>query len=363
MDRRTVFSLFLIATSTTGDYRIRFVARNNSDNIIASMRNDGTSGSTDYKMALHKWHHIAITRDGTTARLFVDGNLLDSSTDPDFVLSTPSGNTVNYAARYWGSYSRFFDGALDEMRYSDIARYTSAFTITTNTNPHPTSGDSHTILLFNFDKSNVDNSTSANTYSALIHHSPLTYTNWDGFPGDELPLPVTYIEALKARLNQNNTIDLSWATASEEINYGYIIQRSPDAEHWDSLGFVQGAGNSNTILKYHFTDVKPLKSNYYQLKQLDYNGKEHLSSMAFISYQTPEKLKIYPNPALNQLNLSNASDANTSKIEIYNFIGKRLRLIQSDFQQINISNLAQGVYFIVVYDFQNNSQRLSFIKR
>ena len=129
------------------------------------------------------------------------------------------------------------------------------------------------------------------------------------------------------------------------------------------MGFVQGAGNSNTIRKYHFTDLKPLKSNYYQLKQLDYNGKEHLSSMAFISYQTPEKLKIYPNPALNQLNLSNASAANTSKIEIYNIMGKRLRLIQSDFRQIDISNLAQGVYFIVVYDFQNSSQRLSFIKR
>ena len=96
MDRKTVFSLYLIEKPSggTGDFRIRFVARDNSDNIIASIRNDGTLGSTDYTMDLHKWHHVAISRDGTTARLFVDGNLPDSSTDPDFVLSTPSGNSV-----------------------------------------------------------------------------------------------------------------------------------------------------------------------------------------------------------------------------------------------------------------------------
>jgi len=365
MDRRTVFSLYLIdkPSGGTGDYRIRFVARDNSDNIIASMRNDGVSGSTDYTMTFQKWHHIAISRDGTTARLFVDGHLLDSSTDPDFVLSTPSGNPFNVAARYWGSYQRFLDGALDEIRYSNIARYTSSFTKTVNSPPFATSGDANTILLFNFDKSNLQNSTSANSYTALIHNSPLIYSDWDGFPGDELPLPVTYIEELKASLNKDNTVDLSWATASEQINMGYTILRSGDAQHWDSIGFVAGAGNSNQIRNYRFRDSKPMKSNYYQLKQIDYNGAFNLSRICYLNCDFTQYLQVYPNPANRYINLDGIDLNAIEHLEIYNFMGMKIKSFVPKSNLIDVSDLSKGAYFIVEYNRDGKIQRLSFIKR
>jgi hypothetical protein len=154
MDRKTVFSWYLIAPPNggDGDYRVRFVARDDNDNIIASLRSDGNDGSTDTPMYFDTWYHIAVSRDGTegVARLFINGTEVHSSTDPDFVLSTPSGKSVNYGARYWASYERYLDGALDEIRYSDIQRYSSNFTITKNSYTHATTGDGNTILLFNF---------------------------------------------------------------------------------------------------------------------------------------------------------------------------------------------------------------------
>ncbi len=363
MDRRTVFSLYLIATSTTGDYRIRFVARDNSDNIIASMRNDGTSGSTDCNMVFQEWYHVAVTRDGTTARLYIDGTQYDSSTDPDFVLSTPTKKYVNFGARYWGAYQRFFDGALDEIRYSDTARYTTNFTITPNSKPHPTSGDPHTILLFNFDNSSVANSTSANNYFALKHNSPFTYANWDGFPGDELPLPVKYIEELQAKLNNKNTVDLSWATASEEINNGFIILRSQDAQHWDSIGFVAGAGNSNTLRRYHFTDSNPLKNNYYQLKQMDYNGAAHLSKICYLSCELEESLSIYPNPAHDFIVFKGIDKELIEKTEIYNITGKMAKSLLPQSNMIDISDLAQGYYYFLVFDKAGQIYKSAFIKQ
>ncbi len=361
MDRRTVFSLYLIATSTTGDYRIRFVARDNSDNIITSMRNDGTSGSTDYNMDLQQWYHIAVSRDGTTARLFVDGNLLDTSTDPDFVLSTPSGNPVNYGARYWGGYERFFDGALDEMRYSDIARYTTAFTITTNTKPHPTSGDAHTVLLFNFDNSNVTNSTSANSYVASKHNSPFTYTNWDGFPADKLPLPVSYIRLLAASADKSS-ISLSWATASEIINQGFAIMRSPDGQNWSQIGFIEGAGNSNTLKEYSFIDNNPLKSNYYQLNQIDYDGKSHLSKIVYCALDKEQTFEVYPNPTHDILYLAESDNINYRHFEIYNSLGLCVKKIESQLNQIDVSELSKGIYLLIKYNDGGQLESVRFIK-
>lgn len=360
MDRKTVFSLFLIATNTTGDYRIRFVARDNSDNIIASMRNDGTSGSTDYTMNLQQWYHVAITRDGTTARLFVDGNLLDSSTDPDFVLSTPSGNSVNYGARYRTNRERFFDGAFDEMRYSDIARYTSSFTITTNTKPHPTSGDAHTVLLFNFDNSDLTNSTSANTYTAGSYGT-LTYSDWDGFPADKLPLPVSYIRLLAASANKSS-INLSWATASEIINQGFAVMRSPDGKNWSQIGFIEGAGNSNTLKEYSFIDNNPFKSNYYQLNQIDYNGKNHLSKVVYCTLEKEQKFEVYPNPTHDILYLKGNNNTNNQHIEIYNSLGICVKKINSNLNQVDVSELSRGIYFLIRYNNGGQTESVRFIK-
>ena len=170
MDRRTVFSWFLIddPSSTGSTYCLRFVARDASDNIIASVRCDGNDSSTHTPMNLQDWYHIAVSRDGTTLRLFINGAIVDQSTTAHFVLSTPTGNSVNYGARYWGGYARFIDGALDECRYSDLARYTSKFSINTTSPPHDTTGDPNTILLFNFDHNNLANTTSANSYLVMV---------------------------------------------------------------------------------------------------------------------------------------------------------------------------------------------------
>ncbi len=122
MDRRNVFSFYLI-NDADADYAIRFVARDANDNIIASVRSDNSS----VNLSLGQWYHVAVSYDGTTARLFINGQLVDSSTDPDFDL-TSSTHALNIGARYWGSYSRYLDGKIDEIRISDTARYTSNFT-------------------------------------------------------------------------------------------------------------------------------------------------------------------------------------------------------------------------------------------
>jgi hypothetical protein len=149
MDRRYVFSFYLIDDDDK-DYAIRFVARDGSSNIIATIRCDGTSGSTSADMMFDTWYHVAATYDGTTAKLFVNGTEYDSNTDPDWALSTTTDNAINIGGRYWGSYSRqMTDADIDEVRVSDIDRAISD--MQTDQSAEAYTSDGNTVLLMHLD--------------------------------------------------------------------------------------------------------------------------------------------------------------------------------------------------------------------
>ncbi len=122
LDRKTVFSLYLIDDSDA-DYGVKFVARDSSGNITASVQSD----SSTENLSFGSWAHVAVSRSGNTTKLFINGNQVSSSTDSDFYLST-SSNALNVGARYWSGYERYLDGKMDKIRITENAIYTSNFT-------------------------------------------------------------------------------------------------------------------------------------------------------------------------------------------------------------------------------------------
>ena len=85
-------------------------------------------------------------------------------------------------------------------------------------------------------------------------------------------LPVEWLSFDAALVDQN--VNLSWSTAAEENNRGFYVERSQDAEIWEELGFVEGAGTTEEIRDYSFiVDRTPsIGYNYYRIRQVDYNG-------------------------------------------------------------------------------------------
>ncbi len=170
MDRKTVFSLYLI-NDNDADFAIRFVARDSDGNIIASLRSDNSS----YKLKFHKWFHVAVSYDGNMARLFLNGKLVDSSSNPNFKLSS-STTALNIGARYWDGYSRYLDGKLDEIRISDTARYINNFTPDRFLRFKP---DSHTRLLMHLDEgSGLDISDASGHFKYIRLRTSPNAPNW-----------------------------------------------------------------------------------------------------------------------------------------------------------------------------------------
>jgi hypothetical protein len=69
-------------------------------------------------------------------------------------------------------------------------------------------------------------------------------------------------------------VRLNWATSNEVNNQYFEVLRAGEDRNFVAIGKVNGAGNSSENKSYSFSDFNPLNgNNYYQLKQVDFDGK------------------------------------------------------------------------------------------
>jgi hypothetical protein len=92
-------------------------------------------------------------------------------------------------------------------------------------------------------------------------------------------LPVTLVYARATWLPKQTAVQLQWATATEEHNAGFTVERSADGRKFVALTTVPGAGNSLSLRTYAYTDTRPLNTaiSYYRLRQTDQDGTEQFS--------------------------------------------------------------------------------------
>ena len=137
---------------------------------------------------------------------------------------------------------------------------------------------------------------------------------------------------------RKNGIDLFWETASEINNRGYYVKRkveNSDAE-WSSLGFVKGAGNSNTVNHYNYFDKDVVSGTTYnyRLRQVDYDGSQSCSSFSDIITLTYNGIgeatleQNSPNPFNNVtvIRFTLTTEENT-KLEILDIFGNVVKTI------------------------------------
>jgi hypothetical protein len=86
------------------------------------------------------------------------------------------------------------------------------------------------------------------------------------------PLPIGLIDF--NAMCTNNSVTLNWATATEKYNDYFTVLKSYDAQHYEAIAAVKGAGTSYTNKKYSYTDAnaRPGEIIYYKLKQTDFGG-------------------------------------------------------------------------------------------
>jgi uncharacterized protein (TIGR02145 family) len=112
-----------------------------------------------YEIPFNQWIHVAGVHDGSTVYLYVDGNLIDSAPYTGQIGDSYEDIVINRHTWASGSSERL-NGKIDELRISNIARYTSNFTPPL----YEFNNDSNTLALWHFN-GNMQDESQYNTQS------------------------------------------------------------------------------------------------------------------------------------------------------------------------------------------------------
>ena len=194
------------------------------------------------------------------------------------------------------------------------------------------------------------------TTTAVTSFSPFTFGSTEV---EDNPLPIELVDFTGRQTD--NSIELEWTTQSESNNDYFEIERSTDGVNFVTIGFIQGAGNSDQPLNYQFTDGEPVSGYaYYRLSQVDYDGtRSYADKVIAIYYSSNEidNLTVAPNPTNGLFRISASGSMAGGIIELLSQAGRVIRIVNVDDYDatIDISDLPDGIYIL---RFRTSSQIL-----
>lgn len=171
----------------------------------------------------------------------------------------------------------------------------------------------------------------------------------------------------------NNNGELTWAMENQTNCKWFVIERSVNADGFDSIGVVIGTNNTHHT-DYSFTDEHMLSgNNYYRLRQVDNDGVSKYSKIIGLYNSNKvvavKKMQLYPNPATSVVNYSlNSSATARATVQVYNMAGVLVLTQQQQLasginqQSVAISTLKNGNYFLKVSSNDGAMYEQSFVK-
>lgn len=192
------------------------------------------------------------------------------------------------------------------------------------------------------------------------------------------PLPVE-LSSFSAYVS-DGMVNLNWETKIEINNAGFKIERLAKdlietGIKWESLGFVPGAGNSNSPKQYSFQDVPPAECPYfYRLKQMDVTGEFTHSKEILVNFTKNKSFILeqnYPNPfnPSTTIKFTTLTNSNVT-LSVYNLLGEKVKTIhngvlpQGEYAfSMDAGNLTSGTYiYELIADGQSQFKKMQLVK-
>lgn len=179
-----------------------------------------------------------------------------------------------------------------------------------------------------------------------------------------LVLPIELISFTGESQHQYNLLE--WSTASEINNDYFVLENSNDGITFKELSIIDGAGHSNSIIKYKFHHQFPTNIEYYRLKQVDFDGRFEYFNTVAVTSNNDYDLVIFPNPSNGQL-LFNSTTYGTYTITYTSVLGNIQKEIINISPGINslshFSSLKSGIYIIQIVNNDKILTTQKVIKR
>lgn len=174
------------------------------------------------------------------------------------------------------------------------------------------------------------------------------------------PISLIYFNATTL----TNKVELSWATAKEENNDYFTVEKSIDGVYWETLSTIKVLGNSNTNKGYLSYDYNPnIGLQYYRLLQTDIGGKTSIYPTRSVNYMASTgDIYLYKNDQNEVLVHGNG----ILKVSVYTqdgaFVKRESFDEYTETTELNISQIPQG-FFIFSIETANEIINLKYISK
>jgi Secretion system C-terminal sorting domain len=151
--------------------------------------------------------------------------------------------------------------------------------------------------------------------------------------------------------NGSNRVLLKWDTDSATDGDYFVIERSPDETHYETIGVVKVAEGTD---HYEIMDgAAPNGSDFYRIKYTARTGTPIYSKTMQLSLSGAVDFKFYPNP-VDKLFIVRAE--HTIDLQVIDAAGvvRVSKRLQAGIQVVNVSSLEKGVYVLRVTDKESN---------
>ncbi|MFN6945730.1 MAG: T9SS type A sorting domain-containing protein [Cytophagaceae bacterium] len=170
------------------------------------------------------------------------------------------------------------------------------------------------------------------------------------------------VTIFSGKLQSDGTGYLYWSVKNERHVKKYLLKRSYDGENFSTIAELEAQRFTGLENEYEFLDEGLKKKNYYRLIQQMENGEEQIYDRVSIEIPVFGMSYIYPIPAVDEIRFTITSDKETPvKINLLDVLGRR-HFYSRDFVSIganefvlNISSIANGLYFVQVIDETSKS--------
>jgi len=167
-------------------------------------------------------------------------------------------------------------------------------------------------------------------------------------------LPVSFNGAY-----DNKMTNLTWVTASERDNDYFAIEKSLDGNSFYQVGTVKayGDGNSSQTYIYNYVDypAEQEAAAYYRLRQVDKNGFEMYSDVAFVTFNEYNVITVAPNPTdHNTMIRFKSSQLTEATVTVHDMSGRQVNIDQfmaytGDNQyEIQMGDQPDGLYVVTL---------------
>jgi hypothetical protein len=199
------------------------------------------------------------------------------------------------------------------------------------------------------------------TFNMTLSGTTVSLTN--GLTGVTITVTNLGVSALPITLTsftarpKGDQVMVEWETATELNNDYMAVERSADGRSFDEIGRVQGAGNSNTPIRYDLLDEEPLSGrSYYRLRQVDFDGTTSYSDVRSVSFASASggSIQVYPTVSNGKesltIELPQTGQQGNVNLDIFHVSGALVHSVNVSLgrqqQQLLLPELSPGTYLI-----------------